>query len=510
MKNYNILTNIKKTITNNMIIVSILLALFVAIGLKLQFIQDNNFLGFTTRANDMVYFIFTIGISILIYYTTKIKDKKLWIISGIVGIIFAICYYLGDIQNKYIYGYVPTSKKFMLYSVVKLITYFILFSNCVVLLFNKIPVLTKRLNTKKEFKYFTNNKKSLLLVAVIFFISYLPFFLYYYPGNVNTDSMGSLLQITGISGYTNFQPILYTLLLGGLWNLGKFIFGSSIAGIAVSSVFQMVCTSIVFSIVLYYMAKRKINFKWRVITFLFLLLNPLNGWFVVRCEKGILFHLSVILVIIGIIDIIYEKEKFFDKKWKIACFIGCSLMMVFIRNNGIYCLVLTIPFLILACKKNWKKVATLMATILVITYIIQGPIFKILNIEYSRPGEALTVPMQQYARIVKYDSDRLSDSEKEIIQRYFPVSMEKLANDYVPWKADDTKHNFSADEFVKDKTTFIKQYFKFAFKFPVQTVSALVLNTGNNYSPNFNVWGLTRDYGTETEDGYGTMRRKRR
>jgi len=484
--------------------ISIFFALFVALGLKLEFNRETNFMGYTSRANDMIYLIFIIGISILLYYNLKNRNKRLWIVSICVGIIFSICYYLGDIQNTYMYSCVPASKKFILYSFIKLITYFIIFTNCVHLLFDKMKYLIEKFDTNKKWKLFDGNIKSLLFVALIFFITYIPFFLNYYPGNVNTDSVGSILQITGEAKYTNFQPLLYTLIVGGIWNLGKAIFGSSIDGVAMCSIFQMICTSFTFSFVLYYMAKRNVGLKWRIVTFLFLILNPLNGWFVVRCEKGMLFHLSLILVIVGIIDIIDQKENFYKKKWKPVLFTIITLIMIFIRNNGIYGLVLTIPFLLLACKKVWKQNLALFGTILIMTFIIQGPIFKIFDIEYSRPGEALTVPMQQYARIVKYDNDKLTDEEKETVYKYFPVSSEKLSNDYMPWKADSTKANFSADEFVKDKGTFFKQYFKFAIKYPVQTVSSFVLNTGANYSPNFNAWGLLRDYGTETDDAYNT------
>lgn len=484
--------------------ISIFFALFVALGLKLEFNRETNFMGYTSRANDMIYLIFIIGISILLYYNLKNRNKRLWIVSICVGIIFSICYYLGDIQNTYMYSCVPASKKFILYSFIKLITYFTIFTNCVHLLFDKMKYLIEKFDINKKWKLFDGNIKSLLFVALIFFITYIPFFLNYYPGNVNTDSVGSILQITGEAKYTNFQPLLYTLIVGGIWNLGKAIFGSSIDGVAMCSIFQMICTSFTFSFVLYYMAKRNVGLKWRIVTFLFLILNPLNGWFVVRCEKGILFHLSLILVIVGIIDIIDQKENFYKKKWKPVLFAIITLIMIFIRNNGIYGLVLTIPFLLLACKKVWKQNLALFGTILIMTFIIQGPIFKIFDIEYSRPGEALTVPMQQYARIVKYDNDKLTDEEKETVYKYFPVSSEKLSNDYMPWKADSTKANFSADEFVKDKGTFFKQYFKFAIKYPVQTVSSFVLNTGANYSPNFNAWGLLRDYGTETDDAYNT------
>ena len=486
----------KKIIQKYSCLISVVVSVLVAIGLKVESKEI---------ANDMIYLIFTIGISVLIYHNLKSKDKRLWIISAIVGVIFSICYYLGDIQNLYMHSYVPTSKRFFLYSVIKMVSYFVIFANSVFLLFEKMPKIINKIKTDKKWEFFTNNKKSFALVALIFFVSYIPFFLHYYPGNVNTDSVGSLYQITGISKFTNFQPILYTLILGGLWNLGKFVFGSSVAGIAVYSLFQMICTSLVFSYVLYYMAKRNISLKWRILTFLFLLLNPLNGWFVVRCEKGMLFHISFILVVLGIIDIIYEKEKFFKNKWKVAGLVLITLIMIFIRNNGIYALVLSLPFLIWACKKIWKQVLALFGGIIVCTLIIQGPVFKAINISYSNAGEALSVPIQAFARVSKYADDRLSEDDKNAIDKYFRISHEDLANIYEPWRSDATKSNFLSDEFSKDKKTLILKYLKFAIKYPVQTVTALVLNTGNNYSPNFKVWGIIRDYGTETQDAYGTL-----
>ena len=496
---------LRNILEENKLIISIVVGLFISIALKLEFVKDTNFIVFSQRVIDIIYFIFIIGICYLNYNVAKIRNNRLWIISIIVGIIFAICYYLGDMQNLYIYSYIPTSKKFMLYSLIKLMSYFILFTNCVVMLFDKLPVLLSKFNTQKEWKFFTYNRKSIIVVALIFFASYIPFFLHYYPGNVNTDSVGSLLQITGVATFSNFQPIIYTFLLGILWNTGKAIFGSSVAGIALYTFFQMVCTSLVFSLILYYMAKRKVNFRWRIITFLFLLLNPINGWFVVRCEKGILFHLSLTLVILGIIDIIHEKNKFFEKKWKYIGFILITLIMVFIRNNGIYALLFTIPFLIWHCKDIRKSCAILFSSIFAVTLIVQGPIFKIAKINYSAPGEVLSIPMQQFARISKYDADRLSIEDTKIINKYFNANIEKLGADYVPWKADSTKANFNVEEFNKDKFGFLIQYFKFSIKFPVQTLSSLVFNTGINYSPNFNVWSLMRIFGTETEDAYGTV-----
>ena len=63
--------------------------------------------------------------------------------------------------------------------------------------------------------------------------------------------------------------------------------------------------------------------------------------------------------------------------------------------------------------------------------------------------------MQQFARISKYAGDRLSEEDKKVIKQYFPVDTEELVNEYVPWFADPTKHNFSTEEFEQKQRTHI-------------------------------------------------------
>ncbi len=496
---------IKNLMEKYSILISIILGVLFIWGYNLIFIQDTNFIGFNTGPNNPMCLILTIGVSALIYYNRKYKNKRLWIIAGIVGILFAITYYLGDIQNYYIRTAIPAGKKFLLFSMIKILTYTVLFTNVVFWLFDKVPALIRKFASQKEPKFFTNNAKSFWLVFFLFFLSYVPFFLYYYPGNINTDNMWSFYQVTGIKPYTNFQPIVYTFIFGGLWNLGKAIFGTPTAGVAVYTIFQMICSSLVFSTVLYYMAKRRVSVKWRIVTFLFLILNPMNGWFTVRAEKGMLFHLSFILVILGIIDMIHDPRGFFEKKWKPIGFVAITLLMVFIRNNGLYALLLTVPFIIWADRKIWKKVLATFGTVLVIVFLIQGVVFKAFHIDYSSPAEALAVPIQQYARVAKYASDRISDQDRQVIEKYFNVGVTELGESYTPWFTDTAKWNFSAEAFEEDKVTFVKQYFKFAFKFPLQTISAFVFTNGNNYSPNFNAWGIVRTFGNETQTIYTTV-----
>ena len=99
------------------------------------------------------------------------------------------------------------------------------------------------------------------------------------------------------------------------------------------------------------------------------------------------------------------KEPEDTKKLSLIANVGCILIM------GI----LAIPFLILACKQIWKKILVLCMTILITILAVQGPIYKIFNINYSNPAEALSIPMQQFARISKYAGYRISEEDKKTI-----------------------------------------------------------------------------------------------
>ncbi len=87
--------------------ISLFLGIFIILGLRLKYLVDGNFLGFINRETDIIYnVIFLVGIIALIYYNLKIKNKRLWITSIVVGCIFAVLYYFGELQNDYIHSYI--------------------------------------------------------------------------------------------------------------------------------------------------------------------------------------------------------------------------------------------------------------------------------------------------------------------------------------------------------------------------------------------------------------------
>lgn len=480
-------------------VILILITFFIACGLNIFFIQEGNYLKLSSESYNILFLIFIIGIFILLKKAVSIKEKRLWICTSILSIIFAIAYLCGDIGNTYCNGVIPNSKKFILYMIIKLITYFIIFDSVLALIFYYAKNLVKKLNiNNREYKLFTANKKSIFFVAGIFFISYIPYFLYYYPGSIQYDAINCLEQLNGYTPYNNHHPILYTLLFSGLWNFGKNVLGSGNIGLALYTIIQMIATSLVLSILIYYMAKRKIPTKWRIITFLILLLNPLTAMYAVRIEKSMFFTLTMILVIIGITDIILEKEEFFKKKSKAIIFSILLLLLVLLRNNGIYVIILTLICMLIACKKIRLKILTVFIIPIIMFFIIQGPILNSCNVIKAKTREALSIPMQQFARLIKYENQNLTKEEKANIHKYLPLGEERIAYDYQSLISDNIKFNFSEEAIKEDKLTLLKTYFELALKYPGQTVSAFLFNTYGYYAPNsYNIWG-TPNFKEET------------
>src|SRR5699024_4346309 len=92
------------------------------------------------------------------------------------------------------------------------------------------------------------------------------------------------------------------------------IFNNGNIGIAMYTIFQMIIVSFTISYTIYYMAKQKIDIKWRVLTLLFFILNPIICIQAVRVEKSVLFAAFTILVSLQIIELTLNTKEFLKSK----------------------------------------------------------------------------------------------------------------------------------------------------------------------------------------------------
>lgn len=432
------------------------------------------------NGNEIIWLMICVFLFFILKKANQYKEKRLTICSLVLGILFTIFQILGIMtKGNWIVHEVIFSKKVLLFIIIKFLVYSILFTNIVKIILKYLENINWTKMGKKDL--FKPTLKTFLIIAVLFMIAWMPYFLNYYPGITSYDTNYQLMQGYGVQPYSNHHPVLHTLIITTIVKIGYAMTNSYNFGIALCAIIQMLACSITFSFVIYYMAKRNIHTIIKTITFLFFAFVPFVPQFSIAIWKDVPFTLCMVWFVIAIIDMVTGEEKLLKSiKYNILFMLLITLLMFF-RNNGVYIIILTLPFLIWGKRKYWKRLLFLFLLPIVIYYVITGPIYSKLNIEKSSPKEMLSIPMQQMARIVTYRSEELSQEDKEVIAQYIPI--ERVAELYNPTISDPIKNLFNDGTFRQNKLNLVKLYIKLALKFPGETLEALVGNTYGYYYP---------------------------
>lgn len=364
-----------------------------------------------------------------------------------------------------------------------------------------VPNAIEKIKNIKEYKFFTSNKKSIFVVAGIIFLAYVPYILNYYPGSVLTDSVVQILQGTGVIPLTNHHPVLHTEIIAICMKIGKEIFTTYQAGAFIYTLMQTIMTSFIFSFCIYYMARKKVPVAIRLLAMLFYMFSPTICFYTITMYKDIPFALSILLVTIGLTEIVTNTENFFKSKKRIALVASMITLSMFFRNNGVYAIILTFPFVLVILRKYYKQVLIIFFIPIIFYKIITGPVYNILGIEQGSPREALSVPIQQFARLMVYKSDELTDEQKNKIRQYLPI--ENFEELYQAGFADPVKSQFSEEGFEADKIGLVKLYIELAIEFPMETAESFIKGSFGYYYPNTVGWGIYTGVEEEYLQVYG-------
>ena len=453
----------------------LLTAALLDMGLFAKFNFELNNIFF--YENGYLYFVLFIGFYYLIKNTFIFKEKRLNITSGIFAFIISIIYILSYMTSNYfLEGLSPNSLKFLCFIVAKSFATFTLLFIIIKLLYKKINVIKKENNSPK--KYFTNNKRSLLLIALLILLAYIPYLIHSFPGNLNYDFIVQIKEALNYQTLVNGHPYLHTLFVGLCLKLGYFFTNSYNIGIFIYTLLQVLLSCFTFSFVIYYMAKKGIKTKFRVLTLLLFMFFPMYPLYSVWLTKDIVFSLFMVFITIGIIEICTNKEIVKSKKYIILMMVTFLLAMLS-RKNGVYIVAILFPFILLSNRKNWIRI-TIMFLIPILAFkIIDGPIRTSLNIPNGPKGEIYSIPAQQMARIYKYESENLTSEQKETIESYILANnIEELYN---PLIADPIKGILNIEKIDSNKLDLLKFNFELLLKYPTRTLESFLCTTYRFY-----------------------------
>ena len=463
-------------------IIIILLSIWVTFAMNMN-MDKNTAIRYSFTGNTIFGVIFFVLTYWLLKKIASIENKRLKICCAILAVGLATFEIVGSSIDTYLdLSGILESRITLMKSIIK-------WSGYVIILYGVIANIFAELEKKEFFqgkcKWFTNNKRSFFIVWGIIFVAWIPYFLNYYPGVITPDSMVQICQSLGIYNLTNHHPVAHTLIIGIAMNIGKILENYNL-GVAIYSIAQMIVVSGIFSFAIYYMAKRQVDYRFRILTLLFYAFYPINALYSITMWKDIPFAISMLIFTIMMTEIATNKENFMNSKYKNVLLVISMLLVIFFRNNGIYVILLTLPCLFILARQYWKKLIVISCIVLATYMIWKGPIFSIFNIEEGSSREALSIPLQQFARVSKYHSDTLTDEERWRIYKYLPT--DTLAQEYTPKISDPVKNHFSNEAFAEDKVGFVKLWVKLALKYPRATVESFLCNNYGYWYPEAIHW----------------------
>lgn len=435
-----------------------------------------------------------LGLFIFNLYSKYDKKKHYKWFNGlsILLSLFMIFGYSYDKINSW--NFVFGNYTFILISIIKFIGYYYLFKVCIYKLYDYIKNI--KINDVKGKIIDKFNKKPILYSAIIILICWLPYIISFYPGILSPDPTNQIKSFFGIPTryidgidlidknvlITNDNPFLHTVLLGGSVKIGKLL-GSDNLGIFIYSVIQI---TILLSALLYsikYLRKIKCPNLFIAITILIYALVPVFPLYAMSTVKDVIFGALIVMLVIKIFDFI-TYNNFKNKDWIYFCLLLLAICLS--RNNGIYHVLLSVPFILIFEKKARAPIIlTLVVSIsMYLAFVNIG--LPMLHITEGNKREMFSIPFQQTARYVKYYSNDLTNEERIIIDKVLDI--DTIVDRYQPVKADPVKNSFNAQATDEDFSKYLKLWAKLLLRHPNVYIEATANNIYGYFYPNTSKW----------------------
>ena len=407
--------------------------------------------------------------------------------SYVLPIFFAICVLLGasyaesnsweNCFHNWNYGI----RFFLLLILLSVIFYWI------IILLGKGLDLCGRLKQKKKGLFFKLFEKHFLFKCTfLLLLFWAPFVLLCYPGGYCVDVGYQIAQVMGDVEYSTQQPLLHTLLVGGIVRFGGEVLGSYNKGLYLYILFQTVILAFSLAYGLFVLYKRGVSEKIIISCFLFYGLVPMFSNFATMAIKDTLFNAFIVVFIAGLIQLDGEKEK---RSVRIEILVGCSaLLFMLLRNNGLYIIVFTGLALIIVLLKDrrWKNRRRLVANVVILPvilfFILSGLMTKVTKAENVGSREMLSVLFQQTARYAAEYGAETPESEIAVIEVVLG-EYDELAQLYDPNIADPIKSRYNLNTTNEELIDYLIVWGRQFLRHPDSYIQAFLNNSYGWFYP---------------------------
>ncbi|MBQ9020545.1 MAG: hypothetical protein IJ113_00820 [Eggerthellaceae bacterium] len=329
-------------------------------------------------------------------------------------------------------------------------------------------------------------------VFLVFVLAWAPYVVCNFPGSVPYDTVLQINQGLGAASLNTHHPTVLSLYFGAIITVARAVGVGDIGGIFVLTLIQLVFTALVFSELVRFVDEAA---RRRVLTFgaiAFFALYPTWGMMVEGIIKDapytgffVLFVLAYTRCVLATSPENRLGPKGVDGAPGLREFVMLAvgaLGMCFCRNNGIHVLILSaIPLLLLRQDPRIRaKEAASLASVVLVFFLVTGPLYSALGVKPGPIAEALSIPVQQVARYVaEYDTE-ITPLEKSVINGV--LDYETIKDEYDPQLSDPVKATFHNNATQQEQLAFLKLYLELAQQHPRPFIEAPLHNSYRYYS----------------------------
>lgn len=431
--------------------------------------------------------ILTLIMSLIFYiYTLNIADQKEFHLKNriILASFFSFCSAIGKACSKF-NTITPLLKDFSNFGkmIISFVGFTFLFENIILIAFIWLTKAKKAKNTSNS-KFWKNNVFTKSFTVI--FLTYLPFLILSYPGNMCWDALVQIEQVLHGNGYSLHHPIISTLIMGNIVKLGYLVTGSYNLGLFFYILVQTSAFSAALAYTLRELAYRNLEPKYLWALLGFYCFSPVFSNITSTVIKDVPFCASVIFFMVFFVRVMDEEHPS-TKTW-----INLSLSqigVILLRNNGLPLILLTdlgcLIYFFVSKNKRTVKMFLFGICSIIVAEILVNSIAWILHAQPGSKGEMLSLPFQQTAKYLQLYSNELTINERKAIENILG-NVDVIADAYNPAIADPVKQHFIDSSNLNDIANYLKVWAVCFFKHPLVYFDAFLVHVYGWFDPGVN------------------------
>ena len=484
--------------------VSILFSLYIVTALNIDLASPSNLSLFKTHNLELVLLFFFnyrfLQKCISLVNTKTIMSLKDWLLYISPAVLFSAFMIIGfSFQIKGDASCIISSKYQLLKALFVAGGYFVLFLCIIVLLFEKLDKFSP-FSAETVFQGswgYIFYKHPFITSFLILFICSIPYIVLSYPAiflkwdtpdqilhGYNLQSFSLYLHLPLISEKVqiiNHHPVVHTLLLHYFIVLGNLVRNYNF-GVFLFAFVQLIffITAISFLIVLL-IRRFHLKVKYVLVVLAYYLFHPFVQNYMMMLAKDVPY--TIFLLFFLLLSYLFLEKESFSFKQNVIWFITMIGVVLF-RNEGIYLVVPTLFFL-LFLNVSKKQVLSVMCSIVCFFLVWHNMVLPFFKITPGSVREMLSIPFQQTARYVKFQPQKVTQSEKKAIDAV--LDYEILGKLYDPSLSDLVKNSFKYNSTTEQRFTYLKTWARMFFKEPKLYIEATIANKYEFFYPESNL-----------------------